>query len=174
MDINDNNFQDYFGFGAYPRHQRSNLDFLNFSVEDTDEYKTLTSEYQKDTDSLRAEYFAKADALGYSDSVKAQKDAIYAELERKLKTRKIKYDAAVALLKVNQKAGQAQTRLESSRGLLDVLGIHLPSSSKPAEVEVKQQDKNGQDTKPNYTPLYIGLGVVAIGLVGFVVYKMSK
>jgi hypothetical protein len=172
MDINDYNFQDYFGFGGYTRHRRSNLDFLNFSVEDTDAYKTLTSKYQSDSESLRNEYFAKADALGYSDSVKAQKDAIYAELERKLKTRKIKYEAEVALLKVSQGASQAQAGVNKAQGILDMLGIRRQETN-PAVVQVNQ-GQTGNAPPPNRTPLYIGLGVVAIGVVGFIAYKMTK
>jgi hypothetical protein len=178
MDINNYNFQeyfgfqDYFGFEGYARSKRSNLDFLNFSIEDTDAYKTLTSVYQRDLESLRNEYFAKADALGYSDSVKAQKDAIYAELERKLKTRKIKYEAEVALLKVGKGANQAQAGINKVEGLLDLFGIRREPNA-PATVQVNQ-GQTGNETAPNRTPLYIGLGVVAIGVVGFIAYKMTK
>ena len=172
MEIIADNFQDYFGFGGYKRHKRSNLDFLNFSVEDTDAYKTLTAQFQKDNDNLRAEYFAKADALGYSEAVKAQKDAIYAELERKLKARNLKYKAEVALIKANQGASQVQGGLTQAQGILDMLGIRRPDSQ-PTVVQVNQGGGN-TDTKPNRTPLYIGLGIVVIGALGFVAYKMTK
>jgi hypothetical protein len=178
MDINNYNFQeyfgfqDYFGFEGYARSKRSNLDFLNFSIEDTDAYKNLTSKYQSDLESLRNEYFAKADALGYSDSVKAQKDAIYAELERKLRARKIQYDAQVALLKVNQGASQAQSGLNKVEELLDIFGIRRQPNA-PATVQINQ-GQTGNAPAPNRTPLFIGLGVVAIGVIGFIAYKMAK
>jgi hypothetical protein len=172
MDINNENFQDYFGFGGYTRHRRSNLDFLNFSVEDTDAFKTLTAQFQRDNDNLRTEYFAKADALGFGEAVKAQKDAIYAELERKLKARNVRYQADVALLKANQGATRVQGGLNQFQEILDTLGIRRPEAQ-PTVVQVNQGGGSGS-TQRNRTALYIVLGVVAIGAIGFVAYKMTK
>jgi hypothetical protein len=166
MDMDVFNFDEEFcAFDGYKRHRRSNLDFLYFSVEDTDAYKSLTSKYQNDIERLRTEYFAKADALGYSDSVKAQKDAIYAELERKLRARKIQYDAEVALLRVNRGATETKNILDIFRSYRD--------SNVPATVQVNQGQTPISQPR-NRTPLFIGLGIVVIGVAGFIAYKIAK
>ena len=173
MDINGWNLdKEYFGFGSYPRLQRSNVDFLNFNVEDTDAYKTLTAQYNSDIDKLRTDAFAKADALGYGEADSAKRKDILDTLEKDLSRRKKIYDAQVALIKVQQGASAAQQTIGKNQGLLDLFGIRTQPSA-PAQVQVNQ--RQGNEPQPtNYTPLYVILGIAAVGGLGFLAYKMAK
>lgn len=143
----------------YKNMGRSNLTFLNADGGQSNHEAILAQ--------IRRELDAELAKISYTDPQgQAKRDAVFADAERKIKAENRRYD----LEKLFGRVGNVFTTTQAG---LSSLGIQAPPRDGSAPLK-------GQD---NYTPppppkdntlLIVGGVVVALGLVGFVIYKARK
>jgi hypothetical protein len=140
----------------YKNMDRSNLTFLN--ADGSVNHNAVLAQIQKDLDAELAK-------ISYTDPQgQAKRDAIFAQAEAKIKAENKRYD----LEKLFGKVGSVLTTTQTG---LSTLGINPPAQDKSAPIGGKD---NYQPTQgKNYTWWIVG-GVVALGVVGFFIYKGKK
>lgn len=145
MDINGFGLEnEYFGFGGYKQLPNTNTSFMNFGVEDSPEYQSALRKHNSNLEDLTSE---------------ADKDAENKRFKNEVNVLKIKYGGE----KITEGLGKVNE-------ILSGLGI------KPKNVDSMVDIKNKQTSKEskNLTWLWIVLGVVVVGGVGFAIYKLKK
>lgn len=162
MDINDFSLDtEYFGFGAYKRSPKSNLDFLNFTkIEETEEFKKEVRFHDDMVDNIR----------------NSGKPLLQIQME--LEAENKRFEEAIKKIKRDRLVGGAAKGLASFGSFFDKATSALGISNKggvsgDAPINVSyNKDKNGDKPKSN-TLLIVGGLVVATGL-GFLIYKLAK
>jgi hypothetical protein len=140
----------------YKNMGRSNLTFLNADGSQSN-HEAILAQIQKDLDAQLAK-------LSYSD--KQGRDAVFADAEKKIKAENRRYDLEKLFGRVGNVFTATQTGLET-------LGITPPKADGSAPIGGKDNYTPPQNEKDN-TLLIVGGVVVALGIVGFVIYKMKK
>ncbi|NBX73332.1 MAG: hypothetical protein EBQ89_03435 [Alphaproteobacteria bacterium] len=179
MDINDWGLQDEsFGFGnekyktpcpTYKQLAQSNTQFLNFFGDKRKQKKEL--------DALREDYYKRIDALSPTDE--AGRNALFSELEQKLKEKGASFDEINETKKAQRKAERGEKIKSGLSGALDI--FTKTTSALGIGRDIEGRTKSSTQTT-SYTPsskktpiwVWVGGGVVVLGLVGFLVYKLSK
>jgi len=179
MDINDWGLQDEsFGFGnekyktpcpTYKQLAQSNTQFLNFYGD--------TRKQKKELEAIREDYYKRIDALSPTDE--AGRNALFSELESKLREKGASFDEINETKKAQSKAQRGE-KIRS--GLSTALDIFSKTKSalgigKDVEGRTKSATQPTSDIPSGKkTPMWvwIGGGVVVLGLVGFLIYKLSK
>lgn len=183
MDINDFGMhQEMFGFGdnyyskrrTYQQMPNSNTNFLNFTF---DKDKRAA---KKDIDALKADYYKRIDALPANAT--AQRDALFAELEQKMKERGAQLDEIQEAQKAKRKSEQGE-KISSglSRALdiftktTDALGIGKKLDAESGGGQNQGQGGGGNNTN-NQIPTWVWIagGAVVLGLGVFAIYKFRK
>jgi hypothetical protein len=140
----------------YKNMGRSNLTFLNADGSQSN-HEAILAQIQKDLDAQLAK-------LSYSD--KQGRDALFADAEKKIKAENRRYDLEKLFGRVGSVLTTTQTGLET-------LGITPPKSDGSAPIGGKDNYNPPKNEKDN-TLLIVGGVVVALGIVGLVIYKMKN
>ena len=159
---------DFFGF---TQMDKSNTSFLNFSIEETDAFKAASASHEAKLKALRDEYYAKADALSVTNT--SGKEAIYAELESKLKAENQRFDKEVKKLKQQAGISAATSGLNQISGLMDTLGLK-PKSTNPGNTTITTTTPGNQSSGSSKKWLWISLGVISVFGIGVAIYKARK
>lgn len=176
MDINDFGLeQEAFGFGdEYQQMSRSNTSFLNFTF-DKDKRQA-----KKDIDALKADYYQRIDALPLSAN--AQRDALFAELEQKMKERGAQLDEIQEAQQAKRKSERGEKISSGINRALDIftqatdaLGIGKQLDAGSIGGQNQGQVNNPSDPQRKI-PLwiYISGGVLVLGLGILAIYKFRK
>lgn len=140
----------------YKNMDRSNLTFLNADGGQS-QHEAILAQIQKDLDAELAK-------LSYSD--KQGRDTAFANAEAKIKAENRRYD----LEKLFGKVGNVFTTTQTG---LSTLGIQAPPKNNNAPIGGKDNYTPPANQKDN-TLLIVGGVVVALGLVGFAIYKAKN
>lgn len=140
----------------YKNMGRSNLTFLNADGGQSN-HEAILAQIQKDLDAELAK-------LSYSD--KQGRDTAFANAEAKIKAENRRYD----LEKLFGRVGNVFTTTQAG---LSSLGIQAPP--KDGSAPLKGQDNYTPPPPPkDNTLLIVGGVVLALGLVGFAIYKAKN
>jgi hypothetical protein len=188
MDINDFGLEhEAFGFGDtdYSQMANSNTEFLNLFGGLFDKDKRQA---KRDIEALKADYYARIDAL--PPSANAERDALFAELEQKMKERGAQLDQIQEAKKAKSKAERGQKivgGLEKGLDLFskatDALGIGRTirgeesrgGSSQGGSGQGNQGGGNRNTTATNVpTWVWITGGVVVLGLGVLAIVKFRE
>ena len=143
----------------YKNMGRSNLTFLNADGGLNTHQQNL-AEIQRQLDAELAK-------ISFSDPQgQAKRDAVFKDAEEKIKKENRRYD----LEKLFGKVGTVFTATQTG---LSTLGINAPKSDGSAPVKGQDNYKPPTPQKDN-TLLIVGGVVVALGIVGLVIYKMKN
>lgn len=160
MDINSFSLdKEFFGFNHYRRSAKSNLDFMYFTnVEDSPEYKKALRDYNEVVENIKESGLSQA------------------EMEKRLKEEKRKFDLQVAKLKgseIVEGAGRAASVIDNlftkATSALGIKTVSQPQSSANAPINVSYNEKGGGVSK-NTKYWIIGGFILAAG-IGFWIYK---
>lgn len=143
----------------YKNMDRSNLTFLN--ADGSVNHEAVLAQIQKDLDAQLAK-------LSYSD--KQGRDAVFADAEKKIQAENARYQAEKAK-RMDDLFGRIGGTLSTTQGILSTLGINPPAQDKSAPIGGK--DSTPTQTKDNTLLIVAGV-VLALGVVGFVIYKARK
>lgn len=180
MDINDFGIhQEMFGFAdnrysqrrTYQQMPNSNTNFLNFTL---DKDKRAA---KKDIDALKADYYKRIDALPANAT--AQRDALFAELEQKMKERGAQLDEIQEAQKAKRKSEQGEKISSGLSRALDIftktteafgIGKQLQGENIGNQNQVQSSERGSQIP----TWVWIAGGAVVVGLGVFAIYKFRK
>jgi hypothetical protein len=144
----------------YKNMGRSNLTFLNADGGQSN-HEAILAQIQKELDAELAK-------ISYTDPQgQAKRDAVFADAERKIKAENRRYD----LEKLFGRVGNVFTTTQAG---LTTLGITPPPRDGGAPVKGQDSFQQQQQGGSNKNLLIIGGVVLALGLVGFVIYKARK
>jgi hypothetical protein len=167
VDINDYGLgNEYFGFdNNYQQMPFSNTEFLNFFE---------GRKQKKELDAIRAKYFQKIDSLPPTDE--AGRNALFSELEQKLKEKGASFDEINAATKEKRKAERGGKIAQGLTSALNVFNKAAGAMRMGQQVEGNQQYKSGSVTDSNKIPMWVWVsgGVLIIGLGILAVMKMKK
>lgn len=148
MDINDFGLDsDYFGYGGgnYRQMPKSNTSFMNFTIEDTEEYKRALRRYNSTMEDL------------VTDAEKA------AETER--------FQNEVRALRINLGGSRVVTGLQTFNDILKKLGVQPPRTTN-ANTQITSSSPTPQ---PRRFPWALVItSVVVLGGAAFAIYKLRK
>ena len=149
----------------YKNMGRSNLTFLNADGSQATHEQILSDiEKQLQADILK---------ISLTDSSRATKIAnLRAQANAKVLAENARYEAEKAK-RMDDLFGRIGGTLTTTQGILSTLGINPPKSDGSAPIGGKDSYTPPANEKDN-TLLIVGGVVLALGLVGFVVYKMQK
>ena len=175
MDINGFELdKEYFGFGAYKRSARSNLDFLNFNTEkfkETEEYKKVNAEWDK----LRSETYDFYKKKKWEAKTAEEKNAIDAEYGVKIQEIDTKYqgilDQMIKDARIGKKTSTASKILDTTSSLLSGFGYESKSPTTSVNVNYGTGTGNTTTTPSSNTTLYVVGGLAVAGVIGFILYK---
>ena len=139
----------------YKNMDKSNLTFLN--ADGSENHASILAQIQKDLDAELAK-------IPFSE--KAKRDVVFANAEDKIKRENRRYD-------LEKLFGRTSAILTTTQSGLSTLGINPPPVDKNAPIGGRDNYTPPQDEGNNMI-LIIGGVVVAIGIIGFVIYKMKK
>jgi hypothetical protein len=139
----------------YKNMDKSNLTFLN--ADGSANHASILAQIQKDLDAELAK-------IPFSE--KAKRDAVFAIAEDKIKRENRRYD-------LENFFGRTSSILTTTQTGLSTLGIKPPPVDKSAPIGGGDNYIPPKDEGSNMI-LIIGGVVVALGIIGFVVYKMKK
>jgi hypothetical protein len=143
----------------YKNMGRSNLTFLNADGGQSN-HEAILAQIQKELDAELAK-------ISYTDPQgQAKRDAVFADAERKIKAENRRYD----LEKLFGRVGNVFTTTQAG---LTTLGITPPPRDGGAPVKGQDNYQPPANEKDN-TLLIVGGVVLALGIVGFVIYKARK
>ena len=176
-----------FGFGAYNRSAKSNLDFLDFTkTEDYPSIKNITKKYETNSQAIRDKYYSQLDAIkGFGAEDTKKKNDILAQAELELKNEKDRFekeynDEVKALRKagVQIAAQDAQVYLkkglDTTKTILSSLGIEAPQKETKTIVNVTNKQEEEEEKSGNNVIWWVLGGVAIIGLGIFAYKKFSK
>lgn len=143
----------------YKNMGRSNLTFLNANGDGEQTHQEILVAIEKDKqDKIKA-------LLLVDKDYNAKRSAIIAEADAKVKAENRRYD-------LEKLFGKVSGTLTTTQGILSSLGINPPAQPKDAPIGGKDSYKPVEDSK-DYTWWFVG-GAVALGVIGFVIYKAKK
>jgi hypothetical protein len=182
MDINDFGLQnEAFGFGEsmydspsmnYSQMARSNTEFLNFGE---------GRKQRKELEAIRQDYFKRIDALSPTDD--AGRNALFNELETKLKEKGASFDEINETRKAQRKAergGKILSGLTTTLGAFNkttqALGIgqRVQGESPATSQSLRSETMGGAPS--NKMPMWVWIvsGVAVVGLGLFAYYKFRR
>jgi hypothetical protein len=146
----------------YKNMDRSNLTFLNANGDENAHQQILLAIEKEKQDKIQALFSTTPNVQEFQ----IKKNVIIAEAEAKVKAENRRFD----LEKLFGKVGGA---LSTTQGVLSTLGINPPQTDKSAPIGGK--DSYSPPSTPKDNTLLIVAGVVlALGVVGFVIYKAKN
>ena len=147
----------------YKNMGRSNLTFLNVNGSRRT-HKQILEDIQKQLDAELAK-------ISYTDPQgDSKRAAVFATAENNIKAENQRYEVEKAK-RLDDLFGIAQTALTLTQSGLSTLGIKPPEKS--ADAPIGGKDSYQEPPKDN-TLLIVGGVIVALGIVGFVIYKVKK
>jgi hypothetical protein len=147
----------------YKNMGRSNLTFLNADGSRRT-HNQILEDIQKQLDAELAK-------ISYSDPQgQAKRDAIFASAEIKIKAENARYETEKAK-NMDDLFGNIRNVLSATQTGLGALGINPPTNR---NAPIGAQDNLQVNTNKDYTLWYIGGGVLAIGIIGLIIYKSKK
>lgn len=180
MDINDFGLQqECFGYNKRNKRKRP-TDYAQMSRSNT-EFLNLTGKQKRELDAIKKDYFARIDAL--PPTADAERNALFAELEQKLKEKGAEPQDLADAQNAEKKAKRGekinqglQTALDIFTKTTDALGI-----SKKVGNEGQGKDGNTPPPPPSgdkkvQVPMWAWIvgGVAVVGLGVFAIYKFRK
>ncbi len=144
----------------YKNMDRSNLTFLNANGDENAHQQILLAIEKEKQDKIQALYTTTPNVQEFQ----IKKNVIIAEADAKVKAENRRFD----LEKLFGKVGGA---LSTTQGVLSTLGINPPPTDGSAPIGGK--DSTPTQTKDNTLLIVAGV-VLALGVVGFVIYKARK
>lgn len=149
----------------YKNMGRSNLTFLNASGAQS-QHEAILAQIQKELDAELAK-------ISYTDPKGDEKRAVvFATAEAKIRAEKARYEAEKAK-RMDDLFGRIRNVFTTTQAGLTTLGIEAPP--RDGSAPVKGQDNiTPPSTSSNKTLFIIGGAVLALGIVGFVIYKARK
>lgn len=150
----------------YKNMDRSNLTFLNADGSVNHEAILASIEKEKQ-DKIKAIPFT----LSASERA-SRTNAIIAEANAKVLAENARYEAEKAK-RMDDLFGRIGGTLSTTQGILSTLGINPPSTDGIAPIGGKDNYTPPKEEKDN-TLLIVGGVVLALGVVGFVIYKARK
>lgn len=149
----------------YKNMGRSNLTFLNADGGQSN-HEAILAQIQKDLDAELAK-------ISFSDPQgQAKRNTAFADAERKIKAENARYEAEKAK-RMDDLFGRISGTLSTTQGILSTLGINPPAQDKSAPVKGQDNYTPPSTTKDNTLLIVAGV-VLALGVVGFVIYKARK
>jgi hypothetical protein len=149
----------------YKNMGRSNLTFLNADGGQSN-HEAILAQIQKELDAELAK-------ISYTDPQgQAKRDAVFADAERKIKAENARYEAEKAK-RMDDLFGRIGNIFTTTQAGLTTLGITPPPRNGGAPVKGQDNYQPPANEKDN-TLLIVGGVVLALGLVGFVIYKARK
>ena len=141
----------------YKNMGKSNLTFLNADGSQAT-HEQILAEIQRQLDAELAK-------ISFSDPQgQAKRDAVFADAEKKIKAENRRFD-------LEKLFGRVGGTLTTTQNILTTLGINPPPVDKNAPI-------GGRDNTPtpptDNTLLIVGGVVVALGIVGLLIYKLKK
>jgi hypothetical protein len=146
----------------YKNMGRSNLTFLNANGDENTHQEILIAIEKEKQEKIQALFSTTPNVQQFQ----IKKNVIIAEAEAKIKAENRRFD-------LEKLFGRVSGTLTTTQGILSTLGINPPKSDGSAPIGGKDSYTPPANEKDN-TLLIVGGVVLALGLVGFVVYKMQK
>ena len=151
----------------YKNMGRSNLTFLNADGSQSNHEAILASIEKEKQDKIRAIPFT----LSATERA-SRTNTIIAEANAKVIAENARYEIEKAK-RVDDLFGRISGTLTTTQGILSTLGINPPKADGSAPIGGKDSYTPPANEKDN-TLLIVGGVVLALGLVGLLVYKMKK
>jgi len=143
----------------YKNMGKSNLTFLNADGTQAT-HEQILAEIQRQLD-------AELSKISFSDPQgQAKRNAAFADAERKIKAENRRFD-------LEKLFGRVGGTLTTTQSILSSLGIEPPAKDTNAPIGGKDNYTPPKNEKDN-TLLIVGGVVVALGIVGFIIYKVQK
>ena len=151
----------------YKNMGRSNLTFLNADGSQSNHEAILAFIEKEKQDKIKAIPFTLS-----ANERASRTNAIIAEANAKVLAENVRYEAEKAK-RMDDLFGRIGGALTTTQSILTNLGIEPPAKSTDAPIGGKDNYTPPQNQKDN-TLLIVGGVVVALGIVGLVIYKMKK
>lgn len=150
----------------YKNMGRSNLTFLNADGGQSN-HETILAQIQRELDAELAK-------ISYTDPKGDEKRAVvFATAEAKIRAENARYEAEKAK-RMDDLFGRIGNIFTTTQAGLTTLGITPPPRDGSAPVKGQDSFQQQQQGGSNKNLLIIGGVVLALGLVGFVIYKARK
>jgi len=146
----------------YKNMGRSNLTFLNANGDENAHQQILIAIEKEKQEKIQALFSTTPNVQEFQ----IKKNAIIAEAEAKVKAENRRFD-------LEKLFGRVSGTLSTTQSILSTLGIEPPAKDTNAPIGGKDNYTPPQNEKDN-TLLIVGGVVVALGIVGLVIYKMKK
>ena len=144
----------------YKNMGRSNLTFLNANGDENAHQQILLAIEKEKQDKIQALYSTTPNVQEFQ----IKKNVIIAEADAKVKAENRRFD-------LEKLFGRVSGTLSTTQGVLSTLGINPPAQDKSAPIGGK--DSTPTQQKDNTLLIVAGV-VLALGVVGFVIYKARK